>query len=305
MTAQSDISMSAAARLMVNGNYGLAIETYRRILAADPEDATAVEGLATAYDRLQRYDLSDRYFQQALALAPRNSDIYRAYAASLKRQGRDEDAALLDVDMRAMQASASSAETQGVQPASDRGAVATSSPAVMTVPPPAVVAAQPVLFAIPLTPSAGQSVVLEIPPAAPRAAKLERTSSAEVRLVLPATVDTSSLGTRTNSARPTASETPSVLPTRVLNAAGSRGTARRVRSFLTARGWSALDVGDSSARLAGSRIVFPVGSGDEARRIARALPFRTKLYPLLRANRIQLLVGGNAVSTGARLKRQS
>ena len=106
-TAATDASSVAAARLLADGNYGLAIEMYRRILATTPDDPAAVEGLALCYDRLRRYDLSDVYFQKALALAPRNEAFYRAYAASLTAQGRQESAALLDIDMRAMLASAS------------------------------------------------------------------------------------------------------------------------------------------------------------------------------------------------------
>ncbi|HEX7850766.1 MAG TPA: hypothetical protein VF485_13635, partial [Sphingomonas sp.] len=115
-TAATDASSVAAARLLANGNYGLAIEMYRRILIATPDDPAAVEGLALCYDRLRRYDLSDGYFQKALALAPRNDAFYRAYAASLTAQGRGEDAALLDVDRRAMLASASAAPSSPVEP---------------------------------------------------------------------------------------------------------------------------------------------------------------------------------------------
>ncbi|WBY07499.1 tetratricopeptide repeat protein [Sphingomonas sp. 7/4-4] len=101
-TGKPEVSLAAAQRFVANGNYGLGIETYRRYLSANPEDARAVEGLAIAYDRLQRFDLSDRYFQQALALAPRDPEIYMAYGRSLRAQGKDFDADLLDVDMRAM-----------------------------------------------------------------------------------------------------------------------------------------------------------------------------------------------------------
>ncbi|WBY07500.1 LytR C-terminal domain-containing protein [Sphingomonas sp. 7/4-4] len=94
------------------------------------------------------------------------------------------------------------------------------------------------------------------------------------------------------------------MPTRIVNAAGRQGIARRIQAFLGSRGWSRLDTGDNAVRLDESRIVFPVGSVDAARRLARALPFRTRLYPSSRANRVQLLVGANAVGFDARLKRK-
>ncbi|WP_186728905.1 LytR C-terminal domain-containing protein [Sphingomonas panacisoli] len=314
MAAKTDVTLAAAARLLADRNYGLAIETYRRLLAVDPENARAVQGLATAYDRLQRYDLSDRYFQLALALAPRDADIYDAYAASLRIQGRTTDAALLDTDKRVMLAGDPLNENRERQGAQGQ------SVAVLEVP---------------QTVAAGNAAV---PAAAPiteptRTARLERSSVSEVRLFLPFGISTLSYGVRTEPSKssappaaafpvapppaplavqptaPPATSVPGaaqrrVLPTKVINASGAQGIARRMKSFLNNRGWAELDVGDSMARLGCSRIIFPVGSGDEARRLARALPFRTQLYALSQANRVQLLVGGNALALDARLKRR-
>ncbi|WP_025559972.1 LytR C-terminal domain-containing protein [Sphingomonas sp. UNC305MFCol5.2] len=280
-TGKSEVSLAAAQRFVANGNYGLGIETYRRYLSANPEDAKAVEGLAIAYDRLQRFDLSDRYFQQALALAPRDPEIYTAYGKSLRSQGKNFDADLLDVDMRAMLA----------QDAPNAGIAA------IDVHPPAISA--PVV-------AASQAIV----PAAPSGAvtrnvRLERSSAAEVRLVLPPdTVATSYGAVRRDPVAAAPPTPPALLPTRIVNAAGRQGIARRIQIFLGSRGWSRVDTGNSAVRLGESRIVFPVGSGDAARRLARALPFRTRLYPSSRAGRLQLFVGGNAVSFDARLKRR-
>jgi hypothetical protein len=276
-TGKPDVSVAAARRFVANGNYGLGIETYRRYLSANPEDARAVEGLAIAYDRLQRFDLSDRYFQQALALAPRDPEIYAAYGQSLRAQGKDFDADLLDVDMRAMLA----------QDAPDAG-IAAATPST-----PVIAASQAIL------PVAATGA------AAPRA-RLDRSSAGEVRLVLPPEGNAASYGT---AAREPVRATPppvppASLPTRIVNAAGRQGIARKIQVFLGRRGWSRLDTGDNAVRLDESRIVFPVGSSDAARRLARALPFRTRLYPSSRANRVQLLVGANAVGFDARLKRR-
>ncbi len=277
-TGKPEVSLAAAQRFVANGNYGLGIETYRRHLSANPEDARAVEGLAIAYDRLQRFDLSDRYFQQALALAPRDPEIYMAYGRSLRAQVKDFDADLLDVDMRAMLA----------QDTPNAG-IAAATPAIAA---PVIAASQAIL---PVAP-AGAAV--------PRA-RLDRSSAGEVRLVLPPEGNAASYGT---AARAPVRATPPVplasLPTRIVNAAGRQGIARKIQVFLGSRGWSRLDTGDNAVRLAESRIVFPVGSSDAARRLARALPFRTRLYPSSRANRVQLLVGANAVGFDARLKRK-
>ena len=291
-TAATDASSIAAARLLADGNYGLAIEMYRRILVATPDDATAVEGLALCYDHLRRYDLSDVYFQKALALAPRNDAFYRAYAASLTAQGRNDAAALLDVDMRTMLASATvtpvapPAPTQPVAPPPPIAVPALASAAAVPVAPAPVIAAGPRLeqlapgvvhLILPPARSVGKGAILASSPAS-----------------APAAVPTAS---RVASPKPMATPlAPGALRnTMVVNAAGRKGIAGRVQSYLAGRGWRPLDRGDSGMRIAVSRILYPPSGEATARRLARAVPFPTRLYATSQANRIQLLVGGNAL----------
>lgn len=292
-TAATDASSVAAARLLADGNYGLAIEMYRRILVATPEDAAAVEGLALCYDRLRRYDLSDVYFQKALALAPRNDAFYRAYAASLTAQGRHDAAALLDVDMRAMLASASatpaapSPPTPPVAPPPPTAAPALASAAAVPVVPAPVVAAGPRLEQL------APGVVRLILPPVGRTGKGAILPSSPVPVPAPSRV-----------AAPKPIATPlapgALRNTMVVNAAGRKGIAGRVQSYLAGRGWRPLDRGDSGMRIAVSRILYPPSGEATARRLARAVPFPAKLYPTTQANRIQLLVGGNALRFAAK-----
>jgi len=289
-TAATDASSIAAARLLADGNYGLAIEMYRRILVATPDDATAVEGLALCYDHLRRYDLSDVYFQKALALAPRNDAFYRAYAASLTAQGRNDAAALLDLDMRTMLASAS------VTPA------AAPMPTQPVAPPPAIAA--PALASAAAVPVAPAPVIAAGP-------RLEQLAPGVVHLILPparsvgkgAILASSPAPAPVPAASRVASPKPMAMPlapgalrnTMVVNAAGRKGIAGRVQSYLAGRGWRPLDRGDSGMRIAVSRILYPPSGEATARRLARAVPFPTRLYATSQANRIQLLVGGNAL----------
>jgi len=292
-TAATDASSVAAARLLADGNYGLAIEMYRRILVATPDDATAVEGLALCYDHLRRYDLSDVYFQKALALAPRNDAFYRAYAASLTAQGRHDAAALLDVDMRTMLASATvtpaapSVPSQPVAPPPPIAAPALASAAAVPIVPAPVVAAGPRLEQL-----APGVVHLILPPAA-------SAGRAGVLVPSPAPVPAPS---RVTSPKPIATPlAPGALRnTMVVNAAGRKGIAGRVQSYLAGRGWRPLDRGDSGMRIAVSRILYPPSGEATARRLARAVPFPTRLYATTQANRIQLLVGGNALRFAAK-----
>lgn len=286
-TAATDASSVAAARLLADGNYGLAIEMYRRILVATPDDPAAVEGLALCYDRLRRYDLSDVYFQKALALAPRNDAFYRAYAASLTAQGRQEAAALLDVDMRAMLASASATPAAPPPPSQPVAAPPITAPALASAAAVPVMPA-PVVAAGPrLEQSAPGVVHLILPPerGAGRGAILASS---------PAPVPAAA---RVASPKPlAATPAPGALRnTMVVNAAGRKGIAGRVQSYLAGRGWRPLDRGDSGMRITVSRILYPPSGEATARRLARAVPFPTRLYATTQANRIQLLVGGNAL----------
>jgi tetratricopeptide (TPR) repeat protein len=50
------------------GNFGLAERYFRRAVESHPRDAEAWVGLAAAYDRLRRFDLADRAYEQAVAI---------------------------------------------------------------------------------------------------------------------------------------------------------------------------------------------------------------------------------------------
>jgi len=49
-------------------NYGLAEQHFRRAAEKLPRDGEAWLGLAASYDRLKRYDLADRAYQEALSI---------------------------------------------------------------------------------------------------------------------------------------------------------------------------------------------------------------------------------------------
>jgi Flp pilus assembly protein TadD len=50
------------------GSYGLAERHFRKAVELHPRDAESWVGLAAAYDRLRRFDLADRAYQQATKL---------------------------------------------------------------------------------------------------------------------------------------------------------------------------------------------------------------------------------------------
>jgi tetratricopeptide (TPR) repeat protein len=60
--------LSLAKENFRQGNYGLAEHYFRRSVEAGPRDAESWLGLAASYDRLKRFDLADRAYEQLLKL---------------------------------------------------------------------------------------------------------------------------------------------------------------------------------------------------------------------------------------------
>jgi tetratricopeptide (TPR) repeat protein len=56
-------------------NFGLAEKHFQRAVEAGPRDLEAWVGLAASYDRLRRFDLADRAYDQALRIAGRRPEI--------------------------------------------------------------------------------------------------------------------------------------------------------------------------------------------------------------------------------------
>jgi Flp pilus assembly protein TadD len=57
------------------GNFGSAERYFRRAVESHPRDAEAWVGLAAAYDRLRRFDLADRAYEQAIAIIGPTAEV--------------------------------------------------------------------------------------------------------------------------------------------------------------------------------------------------------------------------------------
>jgi tetratricopeptide (TPR) repeat protein len=68
------------------GNFGLAERYYRRAVETHPRDAEAWVGLAAAYDRLRRFDLADRAYDQVVAIIGPTAEVLnnRGYSYMLR-----------------------------------------------------------------------------------------------------------------------------------------------------------------------------------------------------------------------------
>ena len=83
------------------GNIALALESYRKAAREEPDNLEALAGIAGCYDRMGRFDLSQRNYEAALALAPRDPALLAAFAASLDLQGRSHEAAGVRAEVKA------------------------------------------------------------------------------------------------------------------------------------------------------------------------------------------------------------
>ena len=305
------------------GNVALALEGYRKALREDPASLDALAGLAACYDQMGRFDLSRRYHEMALAVAPADTRLYANFAASLASQGRGDEAAALRAEMA--QRLATSAETNPsvapIQPAQSIAAAAVDSPVapqnepprpVTAVPPaaaPVVARAVPAPLLAPAPPVAARSVTVALP--APRPARppegvaaragprLERLSLGEVALVTNAAplwraqlIDRSSRSA-TIGFRPIARQANVVL----LNAARSRGLAARTRTYLATRGWSRIEIGDAPRVLGASTILYPTNRRATAVRLANQFGFALR-HQRSESAPLTIILGRDAAADG-------
>jgi Flp pilus assembly protein TadD len=69
------------------GNYGLAERYFRRAVESGPREADAWLGLAASYDRLRRFDLADRAYNQLYGLVGRTPEILNNQGYSFMLRG--------------------------------------------------------------------------------------------------------------------------------------------------------------------------------------------------------------------------
>ena len=171
--------LMAEARLHAESrNFALAVTSYRRALRQAPNHVEAYRGMAAAYDRLGRFDLARRYYEEGLALAPEDPALRIDYAATLRAHGMEREAALVDLPAVVEQAEAA---------APAESVAADASLAILLPPPgPAPVATESASVEIVLppapapTPVAAASVEIVLPLPAPAPARAPAPTPAQV-----------------------------------------------------------------------------------------------------------------------------
>lgn len=300
------------------GNVALALEGFRKAGREDPLSVDAFIGMATCYDRMGRFDLSRRYYEEALAIVPTSAQVLGLLAGSLDNLGLRAEAA----SVRAEIATASASATPPPRPAlpaaaSPAAAVASSTPpSVMGREPETVVAADRAPATVDGSSGAplaiGHSITVRLPPARPVASaeprpalagsgapRLERMSRGEVALV----TTSRPLWRPAFAAVPTGSTVRLVaMPSRtsrveLLNAARIDRLAARTRSWLIDRGWPGVAIGDAPAVRARSIIFYPAEQRALAQRLASHFGFAMALRQ--GGRKVTVLLGRDAARTPA------
>ena len=313
------------------GNVGLALEGFRKAAREDPANIEAFAGMADCYVRMGRFDLSRRYYEQALALAPRDPGLLAAFAASLDQQGRPREAAAVRQELAALArpqvdvAVAASvvapaapepittlAETPqpaapplaAPAPVGQSVTIALPPPRAVDAPKPGVAAPQAMAVA-----PVGRSVTIALPPprpapeAKPQAAlaanapaqrqpRLVRLSLTEVALF---TAD----GPRWKKPEPQAVRMAAVKPAelRILNAARVERLAARTRAYLGGFGWRQVQIGDAAQARSRSLIVYPAGSRAAAAKLSARFGFA--MTPRKDVRQLTILLGRDAANLPA------
>ena len=297
----ADRTADARGQLAI-GNVGLAVEGFRTALREDPRNIDAYVGLAACYEKMGRFDLAGRYYQEALAFAPRDARILAAYAGTLEQQGdragaaqvREEISELASASAALDQASAATDEPAEVAAVGQSVTVALPPPrpvnAAVTVP-----GARPVNALKGSGPIALNDVVIVEPVAAPAPVnipsprlrdqamvnlqsgpRLQRMSTGEVMLVTlpawtPQVVARTAQSTTVHWVPITSA--PVRINVRLLNAARRQGLAAKTRSYLADLGWRRIEIGDAPATRERSLVLYPAGRQASGRRLAAQFGF--------------------------------
>jgi Flp pilus assembly protein TadD len=85
---RSDEPLKLAIEHFNRGHFGIAAKYFEDAVAKAPKDATAWVGLAASYDRIGRFDLADRAYRQAIKLVGVTAEILNNQGYSYMLRGR-------------------------------------------------------------------------------------------------------------------------------------------------------------------------------------------------------------------------
>jgi Flp pilus assembly protein TadD len=83
----ADSARSEARARFRNNDFGYSAALYKRVVELSPKDAQSYLGLAASYDRLGRFDLSDRVYEAYVKLAGTSVQYYNNIGYSYMLRG--------------------------------------------------------------------------------------------------------------------------------------------------------------------------------------------------------------------------
>ncbi|HET9810998.1 MAG TPA: LytR C-terminal domain-containing protein [Sphingomicrobium sp.] len=270
-----DAGTEYAEAQLALGNVALALEGFKKTLRGQPGNVAAQVGIARAYERMGRFDVARRWYETALASAPRDANVLNRYATSLERNGFPAQANAI----RTVEAGpALSAQPEGsAAPTLEEAVAAVSQPAesaatgaasvTVALPPPAPVVPKPEAAKEAPTTVAAKSQAERQEP------RLVRLSLGEVALLTRAQPVWDAKLVR-QSAQSVTFKFVEVRPVaRLLNAARKQGLAARTRERLTNKGWKPIEIGDAPAVREKTLVVYPASKRQMAERLAKQFGF--------------------------------
>jgi tetratricopeptide (TPR) repeat protein len=267
MAAPSERVLEGRTQLAL-GNAGLAIESFRRALTADPKSVDALAGLAAAYERLGRFDVASQQLERALALAPDDRELLERLAANRQAEGKVDVANAIRRELamreaRADEAMPSAADVAGALALDDRLSLPIEAP---------------------------RKVAAKVDPPTPDSPRLVRLSLGEIALVTkPGPIwEQAVAAVQQREIRS--------LRIEMLNAARVAHLAARHRDAAKERGWSNVAIGDAPEVRATSIVIYPPSARFAAARLAAQLGVGAQLDPS--ATHIKVLLGRDAVQHG-------
>lgn len=74
------------------GNFEVALEKLEKAIEVKPDYGPAHSAIALVYERMQKYDMADQHYREAIRLSPENGGMYNNYGVFLCNRNRPEEA---------------------------------------------------------------------------------------------------------------------------------------------------------------------------------------------------------------------
>ena len=259
----ADLHYQRAVAAIDRRAYAQAIDQLQRAKAQGENDARVLNAFGVVYDKLGRFDLSARYYAQALLIEPESPIVRRNYAYSRYLQNPD-----------GMAFAATGADGAAIE--SRQAAASTLPAASATAPETAVATADP---------TASQSVTSQ-----PRSSAVSALSVHPIETHAPA------------SSASAASSIEGLLkviatyPVEIVDMSGSSDLGAGVRRLLLSQGWEAAAVWTPrNAVQTLSTITFPADQQAAAMALTRTLPGTVLIQAcVVECQGIRLVIGSNA-----------